>query len=312
MRPHSTISFLLALTLLASACSSSAETSTAEGADEAVISAPDGDSEIVSEPPDAIAIVETDDDIDANIAAETTTSTTTSIAPVTTDTVAETTTSTSPSTTPVTTDTTAQDEEDDEIETCESPELQAHYVDVALDDSDGGLKVRAEAGADGNVLATFERGKELISIGNCEIVGSTDWWEVTTSGGSLTGWASSNFLSDAPVLNPGIGAFSSDQANIGIEALTEQEMIETIADNLGFDETRVITFIEGGGIDAIGAEGTWDITGAQDDSIDGYRVQVGYDFLKDANAENVLGVTTVRVDTAPLCSRGVTEDGLCI
>lgn len=198
------------------------------------------------------------------------------------------------------------------VETCEAPELTAFYVDVALDDPDGGLNVRSGPGTSNAVVDTFARGKELIPTGECEVVGSTEWWAVNASDGFFLGWTSSRFLTDVQLFDPELGASMADTNLIGFEAGSIEELVELLADNLGFDDDRVITFIDGGGIDAIGAEGTWDITGLKDDSIGGYQVHIGYDFVKDENAENVLGVIIRRVDKAPLCNRGVTPDGLCI
>ena len=292
MKQRPILTCVFAFGLVASACSSPSDLTVERAELDELTSSTRN--EVLSEQPETLAIVDT-------VPESTTPPTTETTIPPTTDTVPET---TVPETTiPPTTDT---------VNTCESPELVAHYVDVALDDPDGGLNVRSQAGPEGDLLTTLERGKELISVGNCEVVGSTDWWEVTASDGSFTGWAASSFLSNSPVFNPGVGAFVNDAANVGLETETAEQLVELIADNYGFDADRVITFIDGGGIDSIGAEGTWDITGAKDDSINGYRVSIGYDFLKDENAENILGVTSVRVSQAPLCSRGVTDDGLCV
>ncbi len=205
--------------------------------------------------------------------------------------------------------------EEDPVETCEAPELQPHFVDVALDDPDGGLNVRSGPGITNDVIITIERSGELIATGNCEIVGTVDWWEVSTSDGSLTGWASSRFLSDLPVFNPGLGKAIEDTDNVGIGGSTLEEMAEAIAEAYGFDEDGVITQ-EGEviGIDAQGGSVTYIMTGLKDDASNGYQVEI--DFLLDKNetedGEEVESYTALRITNYALCSRGVTEDGLCI
>lgn len=207
-------------------------------------------------------------------------------------------------------------EEDTEADTptCVAPELQPHFVDVALDDPDGGLNVRSAAGAQNDVLLTVARSKELITTGGCSVVGTVDWWEVTTSDGSLTGWASSRFLSDQLVFNPGLGKAITDTDNVGIGGETLDEMAANLAVAYGFDEDVVITMVgevEVG--DAQGGKVVYDLTGAKDDSISGYQVEI--DFLFDKNEEEngeIEGYTALRIINYALCSRGVSEDGVCI
>ena len=227
----------------------------------------------------------------------------------------------SPTEDPVVEDITTDEEttetvvEEEPIETCDAPELQPHYVDVSLDDPDGGLNVRSGAGVDNDVIVTIERSGELISTGNCEVVGTVDWWEVSTSDGSLTGWASSRFLSDLPVFNPGLGKAIEDTDNVGVGGSTLEEMAEAIAEAYGFDEDGVITQ-EGEviGIDAQGGSVTYIMTGLKDDASNGYQVEI--DFLLDKNetedGEEIESYTALRITNYALCSRGVTEDGLCI
>jgi len=213
-------------------------------------------------------------------------------------------------------DTTSDDpiDEDDPVETCDAPVLQAHFVDVSLDDPDGGLNVRNGAGTDNDVVITVERSGELITSGNCAVVGTVDWWEVSTSDGSITGWASSRFLSDLPVFNPGLGTAIVDTDNVGAGGDSLEAMAAAIAEAYGFDEDLVLTQVgDVIGIDAQGGSVIYEMTGLKDDSSNGYQVEIG--FIFDKNEEDGVEIesyTAVSITNYALCTRGVTEDGLCI
>ncbi|MFT7475657.1 MAG: hypothetical protein ACI81L_002597 [Verrucomicrobiales bacterium] len=217
---------------------------------------------------------------------------------------------TTPTTTEPPTDSTI---EDDQTITCEAPDKQPHYVDVPLDDPDGGLNVRSNAGIDNPVLVTIGRSTELISTGGCETLGNLDWWEVTTSDGSSTGWVSSRFLSDLPVFNPGLGKAIVDTDNIGIGGETVDELMGNLAEKYGFEEDVVVTLIgEPIGQDAQGASVVYELTGLKDDASNGYRIEMDVLFDKtEENGEEIVSFTALKITNYALCTRGVTEDGLC-
>lgn len=201
----------------------------------------------------------------------------------------------------------------EDVNTCDAPTLSAHFVDVAADDADGGLNVRSAPNSQAAILATFERGKELISTGGCQVFGSADWWEVTTSDGALTGWASSRFLSVQPPFTPGIGAPSNDTADVGLFANDVDELVRSLSTSYGFTGNAVVTEVSAPeALDAIGGQATYDLTGLGDDSIDGYRLEIGFAFNKDANGDPISGVILQSVTSSPLCSRAVTPDGVCV
>lgn len=206
------------------------------------------------------------------------------------------------------------DDVSDEAEspTCEAPEKQLFFVDVDLDDPDGGLNVRAEAGIEHAILTTIPRSGELITTGGCVPFSTVDWWEVTTSDSSLTGWVSSRFLSDLPVFNPGLGAAINDPDNVGLTGETVEEILQQIADSYDFDEDLEITEVDVEGLDAQGFIGTYDLTGLKDDASNGYRVAINIFVERTPDGEEVTGYRTLGVTNFALCTRGVTEDGLCI
>ena len=67
------------------------------------------------------------------------------------------------------------------------------------------------------------------------------------------------------------------------------------------------------GQDVIGGEVTYEMTGLKDDSLDGYVVELGFQVIRDQVPDGaVSGYATLSVVSSPLCSRGVSEDGLCV
>lgn len=204
--------------------------------------------------------------------------------------------------------------EEDPDETCDAPVLQAHFVDVALDDPDGGLNVRSGAGTENEVIITIPRSGELIPSGNCAVVGTVDWWEVSTSDGSITGWASSRFLSELPVFNPGLGKAITDSDNVGAGGDSLEAMATAIAEAYGFDEDLVLTQVgDVIGIDAQGGSVVYEMTGLKDDASNGYQVEIDFIFDKnEGDGMEIESYTAVSITNYALCTRGVTDEGLCV
>lgn len=202
---------------------------------------------------------------------------------------------------------------DDATEPCDAPTNRAFYVDVALDDPDGGLNMRSAAGIDNDIVGVFPRSSELFSTGECDTMGTVDWWEMTTSDASRTGWVSSRFLSDQLVFNPGLGKAIVDTENVSVSGASLEEMATALADAYGFDDDVVITMVgEPIGADAQGGSVVFDLTGLKDDASNGFRLEIDFIFDKDENGGEVESYTAAQITSYSLCSRGVTEDGLCI
>jgi len=275
--------FLLALTLVATACGSTAADSAATTTD------PDAPSVV-----DQISLDEDDSATTSTTDASTGESTTTSTE------VDET-----------TTEPTVVDEVTEEPCTDPPAANDLRWVDVSLDDPDGGLNARDGAGTDNEILAVFPRRTELFTTGGCALDG--DWWEVTTGDGSVTGWVASRYLSDIPVEHGGIGNEIDDPDSVGLEAETLVELVRMIAESYGHDEDLTITQVgQPEGMDAIGGTGTWDTAGLKDDASLGYRIIVDFEFLKDEdNGGEIVGFRAARVTNSAICSRGLTDDGLC-
>ena len=251
--------------------------------------------EDISDAPDSLAIA--DDGGDGETDAGDDTDDDTALTPDTT-----TTTSTTTTTTTVV------------VPTCTAPELHAFAVDVEDDDPDGGLNMRSGPGANNPVINTFARFKELISTGECEVVGSTDWWQVTTSDGGETGWVNSNFLADPPaVVDPVLGAVFEESNLSALGGGWSEDIADSLAARYGFPDDAQIVKLSEEGLDAQGGTATYWMNGLRDDSLVGYRFVIDYFFEKsEPNGDEILGIEPFRITRQLLCARGVTPDGLCI
>ena len=178
----------------------------------------------------------------------------------------------------------------------------------------------SKTGVDGTVIDIFQRGGEVIPTGECTVVGPTGWWEVLRTDGSESGWVSSKFLSPEPLtdvgnpeFNPGRGKDSPAPEFIGVSAPTLDDLVSELASQFGFDSDVVITPVgEPTGNDATSGTARYDLTGFKDDSLDGYHLWLDFFINRDeANDGAVLEVEATGVVRAPLCKRGVTDDGLC-
>lgn len=204
--------------------------------------------------------------------------------------------------------------EDADPNSCSAPALQGHFVDVELDDPDGGLNLREGPSAAQPIITTIERGSQLIPTGECDVAGSTDWWQVTNNDGSFIGWVSSRFLSDTAILSPGLGRSVPDVDNVGILAETIDGLAAQLAIIYGFGEDVGISQVgDLDGQDATSGIATYDLTGLLDDSSNGYRVEILFFIERDeANDGEVTGFSATSITQQSLCSRGVTDNGSCV
>lgn len=212
------------------------------------------------------------------------------------------------------TSTRAPDTGADELEsTCDAPDGQARYVDVALDDPDGGLNMRTAPGIDNVIIEVFPRSSEVITTGGCLTLVQVDWWEVRSPDGTASGWVSSRYLSELLVFNPGDGKTIEDTENLGISGVTLDELAANLAEVYGFDDDATITMIgEPIGADAQGGSVVYEMTGLKDDAVNGFRVDIEFVFDTSEDPLEVVSYTAIWIEQTALCTRGVTDDGLCV
>ena len=224
------------------------------------------------------------------------------------------TTTSAPAVAPTIADTDDLDELIDlDVSPCAAPLDQEFYVNVALDDPDGGLNMRSAPGIENAIVGVFPRSSALVTTGACATLDALDWWKVGAPDATLDGWVSSRFLSEVLVFNPGLGKPFEDLENVGVSGESLDDIAAQIAESYGFDEDVVITVVEEPeAIDAIGGSTTYDLTGLKDDTSSGYRVEI--DFVLDKNesdADEIVSYTALKITNYSLCSRDVTEAGLC-
>jgi len=209
------------------------------------------------------------------------------------------------------------------LETCEAPAGEVHFVDVPTDDLFGNVAVRRKPDPDDVFIATRSRGRKLIPSGNCVVVGGVNWWEVSVPPGDSIGWTSSEFLVDQPVATPGLGGPSTYTDFDGLGAGTIDQLLDIIADALAFDGDRTITeieFVEAREIDELTEVRSWRITGArvdggsdfENDLTDGVRVDIPLKYDMNHDTGEIIGVQALEVQVFPLCSSGVNDESDCI
>lgn len=207
------------------------------------------------------------------------------------------------------------------------PWYECEFVDYAVrvadyrvanippDDPDGGLVTHVSPGVAAEVIEVLADGLGPLSIAGCQqnLTTNSVWWLVDGRG-----WVNARYLEsyvDFEGLDwqPGLSEPIDDDffANlIGIEALDLDTLAQLIGDQLAEDPT-VIMLGNFMGVDARGGIAGYDVYGLRDDSVAGYRLRVIVDFVKDADANEILGFRVSSVTGRAICQRGV-SDGLCV
>lgn len=175
-------------------------------------------------------------------------------------------------------------------------------VGVAHDDV---LNVRAEPGTASEVVAELEpTAAGLIATGRARSLPESIWFEVAVEG--VTGWVSSAFV--------GYLGLTDDATAEVIETLGETPGAETmldlgliVAEAMSSDEppSRIVMSVA----PTVGdlGEVTYDVVGLGDDALGGVRLHVFGD-----PAEGGEGFVLSNVERTFICSRGATDDGLCV
>lgn len=173
---------------------------------------------------------------------------------------------------------------------------------VAADDT---LNVRSGPGVDFEVLVELEPlATGVVATGHNRSLGEAGFWsEITVDG--VTGWANTRYL-----LQPGevrdITAELYPTPADRPSAETMLELAELVGGAVASEEPPSdIVVVDGPTVGDLG-EVTVDVIGLGDDAVGGMRLTV---FAEPAPGGESFTVRTVEATT--LCSRGVTDDGLC-
>lgn len=175
-------------------------------------------------------------------------------------------------------------------------------VGVAHDDV---LNVRAAPGTDSDVVAELEpTATGLIGTGRARSLPESIWFEVEVEG--VTGWVSSAFV--------GYLGLTDDATAEVIDTLGETPAAETmldlgliVAEAMSSEEppSRIVMSVA----PTVGdlGEVTYDVVGLGDDALGGVRLHVFGD-----PADGGEGFVLSNVERTFICSRGTTDDGLCL
>lgn len=171
-------------------------------------------------------------------------------------------------------------------------------VGVAAEDT---LKVRSGPGVEFDAILELDPlTRDLTATGrNRSLEDTSTWSEIRI--GDDTGWANSAFLSH-------LGEVTDITEEVGpARAETMLELGQIVAASRASDEPpSTVVVVDGPSVGDLG-EITVDVVGFGDDAVAGERLQV---FAQpDPNGESFSLRT---VEATLLCTRGVTEDGVCI
>lgn len=176
-------------------------------------------------------------------------------------------------------------------------------VGVAADDT---LNVRAGPGVEFEVL--FELPPLAMDIAatghNRDLGGAGFWSEITAEG--RTGWANTSFL-----LQPGqvtditAELYPTPAERPGAETMLELGQVVG-ADRASDEPPSEVVVVDGPSVGDLG-EIVVDVIGFGDDAVGGERLHVFAEPLPDGETFQVR-----TVESTLLCTRGVSDDGLCV
>ena len=191
-------------------------------------------------------------------------------------------------------------------------------TNIAADDPDGGLVAHTSPGVGTPVTEVLPDGTDELRITGCQQNPSSGnvWWFVDRAGWVNAAYLESYSPFGSPDWQPGMTSpLPSDALPdvIGLEADTLAELTDLVRNAVAFENFTQIDLGNFQGVDARGGIARLDITNVGDDSINGFRMQLTIDFLKDETATDIIGYRIVSATGRAICSRGVTADGeLCV
>jgi len=184
---------------------------------------------------------------------------------------------------------------------CTAPAGFERFVVVDLDDPDGGLNVRTGPGVNNSVVRALPRGSFIRATGDCVTTGGIDWWEVSgPQTTAIAGWVSSEFLSGAQLARAPI---SSGTVVPDLDDLARQ-----VVDDYGFAGNLVLRPVDGPvGLDAIGGEVTYEVSGLFADVIEGVFIQMNFSFAGPDSGQ-IEGFSLLSADVYPICFTAIDSE----
>lgn len=189
----------------------------------------------------------------------------------------------------------------EQVEIYPHPDAELAVVGVSADDL---LNVRAGPGTQFPVVFTLEPLAEgAVATGHNRLVAGTEMW-VELRWNASTGWARSTFLLQPGQVTDVTSRLYPDPASRP-SAEDLADLAETVGRSAGAQEPPPrITIVDGPHVGDLG-EVTVDVVGLADDSVGGVRLKIFAHRAAD-------GFVLRAVEETLLCSRGVTDGGLCL
>lgn len=171
-------------------------------------------------------------------------------------------------------------------------------------ESDDVLNVRSGPGVEFDIVAELEPLAEgITATGDNRILDGGVWARVTADG--VTGWANYAFLTHLGLTDDVTAQLFPDPADRP-SAGTMEQLAEVVGRALvGEDPPLTLTVAAGPEVGDL-AEITVDVRGLRDDAASGYRIVIF------ATPDPAGGVVLRTVESTVHCTRGVTDEGLCI
>ena len=175
-------------------------------------------------------------------------------------------------------------------------------IGVAHDDV---LNIRAAPGTDAVIVADLApTASGITATGRARSLPESIWYEVDVDG--VTGWVSSAFVGYLGLVDDATAELiAALEGTPGAETMLDLGLI--VAEAMASDDppSRIVMSVA----PTVGdlGEVTYDVVGLGDDALGGVRLHVFGD-----PAEGGEGFVLSNVERTVICSRGVTDDGLCL
>jgi len=191
-------------------------------------------------------------------------------------------------------------------------------ANIAANDPDGGLVAHVSPGVNEPTTEVLPPGTGELRASECQqdLANNSVWWLL-----EQRGWVNAAFLEShspfgAEHWMPGMTNELPTEALpdvIGLEASDLISLTAVVRDTIAAEEFTTVEIGNFLGVDARGGIARLDILGLGDDSVAGYRLQLTIDFVKDADANEILGYRIAATTGRAICLRRVTPDGdLCV
>jgi hypothetical protein len=174
-------------------------------------------------------------------------------------------------------------------------------IGVAYDDV---LNVRSIPGNDGEIIATLDPDGYAVATGQARLLPSSAWYEVTTPGDAVTGWAALSFLAYPGGTDDATSEFLDGGLLPRADTLTG--LAELVAAGFASEDppSSIVQITPGNEGDASSlADVTYDVVGLGDDAASGYRLHI---FATNDGD----GFSLKSIERTVLCTRGLSGE-LC-